>query len=548
MSPEVVLGSIYWPITQPWKILRSEKIPYPFPTLSLFENSMELYCPHLRSDKDCIFKKTGKTCVYKSSNGGRCHYSSYHKFFLLLEENGNSEDNGFLKGFNESLSSDPKTYSDLFLPKNRKHLLNAINAFPQAGKTELFAYDEAVNGIPDGCFFHIPELHTKMKTVTKPDKVNNKSNRFDINDIAYMKSEFSKMGDEEKKKASSDPFLMLVKKDNINKLLPPDSLKKINSEVDVYLPVHLSFFADSKVDASLSLAIRVKKYKFLRNVVHVRQALGSLLEVIYNKRLEFLEKWCMRLGERVDDIVQNKNPESQEEAAKKAMEFALKAILKMAQSLAVQKSVPNIKGIINEFNYDIGENKPPGQIFNRINEKYIKTIPKTKISSDRKKYIIDFCKKAELYAEEFVVSEGKLKGRLSAPTVRELKKICRTSDPVNARILIRGEPGGGKGVTAEDFHFYCMKRIAKDIKEIELKWNKKTVEIDAMQNGSKKEDEKKKLEKNPYTYLIKHSKYLKEAEKKLQEIFLLPAIYSEISVGSEAVFFMKQISNTGWWL
>ena len=546
MSSDIILGSIYWPIAQPYKILRSEKIPYPFPTSSLFENSMELYCPHLQSDKDCIFKKTEKPCAYKSSNGGRCHYSSYHKFFLLLEENGNSDDNGFLKGFNESLSSDSKTYSDLFLPENRKHLLNAINAFPQAGKTELFAYDEAVKGIPVGCFFHIPEPHTKIKSVNKPDKVNNKSNRFGINDIAYMKSEFSKMGDEEKKKASSDAFLMLVKKDNINKLLPPDNMEKVNGEVDVYLPVHLSFFADSKVDASLSLAIRVKQYKFPSNVVHVRQALGSLLEVIYNKRLEFLEKWCMRLGERVDDIVQNNNPESQEEATKEAMEFALRAILKMAQSLAVRKSVLNIKGIIKEFNYDIGEKKPPGQIFNCINEKYIKTI--AKISSDRKKYIIDFIKKAELYAEEFVVSEGKLKGRLSAHTVRELKKICRTSDPVNARILIRGEPGGGKGATAEDFHLYCMKRIAKTIQEIESERINKASEIDIVPDGPDKEKENEKLEKDPYTYLIKHNKYLKEVERNLKAIFVLPAIYSEKNEVLKGNFFIGQISNTGWWL
>ena len=65
MLSEVIVGAIYWPITQPWTITRSEKIPYPFPASALFENSTELYCPHLRKDNACRLERTCGTSINK---------------------------------------------------------------------------------------------------------------------------------------------------------------------------------------------------------------------------------------------------------------------------------------------------------------------------------------------------------------------------------------------------------------------------------------------------------------------------------------------------
>lgn len=291
----------------------------------------------------------------------------------------------------------------------------------------------------------------------------------------------------ENKEDSGDAFVVLVNKDKIKQLIPSDSVSE--DETDLYIPVQLSFFADSKIDAILSLAIRTKNGEITQNAKLVRQALGSMREVIYNQRQEFLEKWCMRLGERVDDINQSNMPENSDEAHNIAMEFAFKAIFNMAQILAVHDDDSiKVDEICNSFTYDSYGNRTK-KISKYIEERYLNNLLADN-SSDRYNYVIDFCKKAEMYAEEFVSSEGKLKGRLSAPTVRELKNISQTSNPVHARILIQGEPGGGKGVAAKDFHLYCMKENAKQIIE-------------------------KGLE----------SDYLKDVKENLDAIFRLPAIF-----------------------
>ena len=253
----------------------------------------------------------------------------------------------------------------------------------------------------------------------------------------------------------------------------------------------------------------------------IDQALGSIHNEIYKERVEFLEQWCMILGERVDGIYQEEKKirsddtdekryepdykQRQNMAKKEAMGFAFKAIFNMVKILAAQKSNSRLKNCIKQFDYS-PNNKRHEQISTHINDYYL-----ADISSDRKKYVIDFCRKAEMYAEEFVSSEGRLKGRLSAPTVRKLKTISQTSNPVNARILIQGEAGGGKGVTAEDFHFYCMKKIVEQIN-----------------NGV--------------------NDYIDEIEKRLDTIFKLPANYSTSATGASANIFFRQISNTGWWL
>jgi len=511
MSAAVIMGSIYWPITQPLKLLRSDNIP--FPSSELFTNSREVYCPHLIDKNNshfCMLKKeSDNKCGYKDNSGARCDYDDYHNLFLLLEKDSNNGNRDSLKQFDEIPVPNPKTYSEKYLSSNHTHFETTLNAFPQTNQSKLVGWDVFSSPLKDGVFFNIPPSYIKGKKQLRPD--GDLSGLCD-NDIVYAKSELLRSEKVDDFKTFMDAFVLLVKKDKIEQLMPPDNIKKTDGQIDIVIPVQLSFFADKKIDSILALTIRTKEKNLVKNTKLVRQALGSLREVIYNQRQEFLEKWCMRLGERVDDIFQKKNPEDQNEATKKAMRFALEAILNMAQSLAVNKTKVNIKAISKPFNYETGK-EDTKQIFKYIDERYMYNL--NALSSDRKKHVIDFCKKAEMYAEEFVVSEGKLKGRLSAPTVRELKKISYTSNPVNARILIRGEPGGGKGATAEDFHLYCMKRIAEEIQKIEEGWIKNIVkfEIDALGDGNDKKEKMKKFKNDPYPYLLKHSNYSKYSQE-----------------------------------
>ena len=572
MQQNVILGAIYWPVmhesdssrtTVLQGFMRSEKIP--FPSSALFSNSSELYCPHLNAKNVCMNKVNGNNkCGYKDESDGMCEYYDYHKFFLLLNINSKEAQN-ILKPFEESRVEKPTTYSKLYSSSNNAYFPTTLNAFPQPSISKLGGWEVFKSGIAEKVFFDIPEMFLEGNRI-KANNVKDISD-YPINDYVYASSEYTFLERLKNQNGDRDAFVVLVEKEKVKDLLLSEELQNVEEREDIYIPVKLSFYADGKIDAILSLAIRTRVVNVVDNggeadedklMVEpvnsklVRQALGSMREVIYNQRQEFLEKWCMRLGECVDDIVQeaiSKNPDDHDQGIKKAMKFALRAIFKMAITLTVQKppSVCNIKTITEKFNYETDKKKKkPEQIFKPINDHLIVHLNVNCV--DRKKYVIDFCKKAERYAEEFVASEGKLKGRLSAPAVRELKKMAHTSDPVNARILIRGEPGGGKGATAEDFHFYCMKRIARDIKEKEIEWETKKAEIDKNQDADKKKEEQKKIGEDPYTYLIKHSKCLERAEKNLQAMFSLPAIYSEISEGAEADFFLRQISSTGWWL
>ena len=269
-----------------------------------------------------------------------------------------------MKPFEKKCASSPKTYSELYSSSNDTHFPTTLNAFPQPESSKLGGWDVFVKGLEDGVFFDIPK---KFLTTEDRLKANNleKIKALSENDFVYINSEYTELKKLKNTNGDRDAFVLLVEKEKIKELLLSDEFKE-----DIYFPVPLSFFADEKIDAILSLAIRNKKNDIKRNAKLVRQALGSMREVIYSQRQEFLEKWCMRLGERVDDKCQENNPEGQDEATKEAMKFALRAILNMAQSLAAQPNLNfelNIKSISDLFVYDTSETKKPEQIFDRIN-------------------------------------------------------------------------------------------------------------------------------------------------------------------------------------
>jgi transcriptional regulator with PAS, ATPase and Fis domain len=519
----------------------------PFLSSEDLERENDIICPFIQEEK-CSQPNHNNTvtCFMNTNNRTSCCYYNYHKFFLLIK------DSGPFKNCIEYVDTEPdnqNSFSKIYGSKmSPEDFSKTLCYFPQYNipGDELVGFELVGKGLPEKCFFEHNGDKVDLPAIKDVNKLKPRPK-------LYAKSEHHLSKSKTDSTTSSSAFSKLIKIDAIKSKLPKDdftSEQPVNASIH---PVTLSFFADKSVDALLSLVISDDANEINNETkTLIEQALGSIHNEIYKRRQEFLEKWCMTLGERVDDICQKEiivrsngtddDEKRQKEAKKKAMQFAFEAICEMAKILAVQESDGFPENVSKQFIYN-PKKQPYGQISSYIEKYYVDNI-----SSDRKEYVIEFCKKAEMYAEEFVASEGKLKGRLSAPTVRKLKAISRTSNPVNARILIQGEAGGGKGVTADDFHFYCMKRIAKEIKEIESNWDDKKKEIEALDDGPAKEIEQEKFEDDPYAYLIKHSKYLEKVENNLQEIFSLPAIYSEIRVGSDANFFLKQISNTGWWL
>ncbi len=507
-------GTIYWPLLS-LDILRSEMVP--FLSAKDLEKENEIRCPFCIEKTKCSYPGNNDVlCFMNENNRQACCYYKYHKFFLLIKDSVTfrkcieyvdpepANQNSYSNIYDSNMSVDDFSKTLCYFPQY-KLVVDELIGFKYVGK-----------GHPQKYFFEHNGDHVDLPDIKNVNKLKPRAK-------LYAKSEYHLTQNKTDSTTSSSAFNKLIKIDAIKSRLPKDEFEVAQSGKPSIHPVTLSFFADKSADALLSLVMDDDgKESCDETRTLVEQALGSIHNEIYTRRQEFLENWCMTLGERVDDIYQKEiivrsndadktkyvsdDEKRQKEAKKEAMQFAFKAICEMVKILAVQESDGFPENASQQFIYN-PKKQPSGQISTYIEKYYDKL---GHISSDRKEYVNEFCKKAEMYAEEFVSSEGKLKGRLSAPTVKKLKNISQTSNPVNARILIQGEAGGGKGVTADDFHFYCMKRIANQ----------------------------KKYKDN----------YLKEVEKSLDTIFELPANYNTVEMGAGANLFFSQISNTGWWL
>ncbi len=510
-------GTIYWPLL-PLGILKSELVPL-LSSKDLKKENM-IICPFI-CDSKCVHSDNGRSpCLINSNNKEKCCYYDYHRLFLLI---GNGEEFPKCVEYKEEIDASATNYKTLYGSDISVDMFSkSLCFFPQyeIEDDELKGLEFIKEGLSDDVFFGCHDGDCKNMPKVYALALKNLKPRASF----YAKSEHILAEAMEISSISTSAFNKLINISAVQNKLPMDEFsasKSGNGKIgDPVYPVVLSFFADNSPDVLLSLIIKDEGDDTKRLI---EQALGSIHNEIYMQRQEFLEQWCMNLGERVERICQKNiyifsdedtpnyisdETERQKRAIILAMQFAFEAILTIALILAAPKN-EIFKGLkYPPFDFD-PDNDQKGQISTHIENKII---PQLGINSvDRHNYINNFCEKAEMYANEFVSSEGKLKGRLSAPTVRDLKKIAHTSDPFNARILIRGEPGGGKGATAEDFHFYCMKRIAEPI-------NKNV--------------------KN----------YIEKVKDRLKTIFQLPANYNTSTAGASANLFFRQISNTGWWL
>ena len=171
-----IVGSIYWPIIERLKIVRSETIPspttieplnifrsatIPFPPSDLFANSTEVYCPHITESSCCMLTENEK-CHYTGNNGSMCTYDTYHELFLLLNKNAHNGNGPSIKWFSEDIVHDSENLRDLYLSSNCIHFPTTLNAFPQTQtpKSELKGWGVYDVGIEDKVFFATPESYT----------------------------------------------------------------------------------------------------------------------------------------------------------------------------------------------------------------------------------------------------------------------------------------------------------------------------------------------------------------------------------------------------
>jgi hypothetical protein len=270
-------------------------------------------------------------------------------------------------------------------------------------------------------------------------------------------------------------FLTLVhQRHTVNGLL---SNGTYDATHDSYIPVAISFFGDGRVDAALALMIRRANLKNSEDEDFIAQALMSLNETTLRQREIFLHRWRQRLRSRVSDLFHDEQnglgkdlsaeqyKDKIRTAKKNAVKGGAEALQRMILVLLADRDIKHVKDGNSELFYKemfelsaLEEDTCSKASFNCF--KGNSTIPNPHAKhQDRCAFICEFCKQAKISILEGL-GAGKLKGALARDASADLMDIAK-DDPVKARVLIRGEAGGGKGVAAEDFHAHCMERIAK---------------------------------------------------------------------------------------
>lgn len=486
-----IAGTIYWPL-YPFKLIRSEVLSNSFNDY-LKPNGVS--CPYLKDHKCTISSPV-------DCSSANCEYKSYQEYFLLYDLDVDHFNINQFNDTNYNFGNGSNYENEVFTPDAIDYdtIKNTLHFFPQPFKC-LDAENHLVPMKSKRFFEESPKTPFKIRTTYKLDET------------IYIKSEYKLFKPKNDVPLPDKAFHRLLEVSSIQNILPRENF---DHNKDRLLAVRLSFFADGNVDAVLSLLVRSedgwdkKHRKFPATTQNLRtlvqQALGSINNDLLRERRNFLFSWCYRLKERVSGIYQGEqapkrtgSPESDKELAKKEAEkLAHDAVQIMCNILAADEYIQKNTGSIN-LEIDFGKD-----------EWVLSNNPNLEISNNRRKYIDGFLRNAYAYTYEALANNTKLKGRLSAASALEIQEISQSDDALRARVLLRGEAGGGKGVAAEDFHNSCMRRIAGDLS----------------------------LKKN----------YLNCVAKALKRIMELPPLYlTEVSDTEKIHFFKRQVAGTGWW-
>lgn len=461
MSDETktILGTIFWPL-YPYKVIRSDLVH------STLADHNKIVCPNLCGESLCKLSNfedfPNNKCKFANNSimarRKTCPYSEYHTHFLLTIPPSSESIIPPIAKYDISDGCFADTI-DMGLGVDSKTLAVSLDYFPQHDEIIMSDKKTCQEAKIDAKCFGMLQPRIKIE---KSYNLDEKAQKF------YAASEYVLWKDNDNSLAET-AFLALVKQQTVNNVLPNAQFKKEN---DYIIPVALSFFGDKRIDAMLSLMIRepepiadhpTKEENF------ILQALLRLNEPIKRQREMFLYHWRQRLRSLVGEVFYEKVEEinltveeykkGEKEAKKEAVKFGANALQRMILVLlAEKKTVCESDNMFyqNLFTVTALEEDTCSETdFNCF-----KGTPQIKAShADRCKFICEFCKQARISIIEGL-GAGKLKGALSRETSAALVDIAK-DDPVKARVLIRGDAGGGKGVAAEDFHAHCMERIAK---------------------------------------------------------------------------------------
>lgn len=538
----IISGTTFWPLF-PFDVVRSE-LGHQHQN---WNEGEQIVCPNKSTNQTCMIQR--KKCFYEdcTDHKRRCPYEDYHNYFLLESRDRNIKTipiqaDEFLKNIEQATDH---SGLEVAIHNSKEVASAAMNHFPQYKECDNLLAGTLCGAWPSGGRQGNNQLGV-MEFWKYPDNDYQASSpkMLSIREKFYIGCEF--LGRPEKNGVPVEiAFHRLINISRIWDLLP---VNDVNASTDFMVPVWLSFFGDGKLDVLLSLLVRCGNKGNRPGVKNfVAQALGSVAETVKMQRQEFLHQWCRHLRRRLGKIFDDTDDQ---DVKKAAIYEGIKAIRSMAlvlwadntissQDVFVDRSI--LKSRSFEFDYD-----------HKVEFKQCRSEDcwegKYQDNKDRCNYICDFCRQAKISIEEGFL-HGKLKGALSRNTSEELIQIAK-DDPVKARVLLQGSPGGGKGVAATDFHAYCMARIAESLDKIKFKENatrRSLAEIAIVLDNNKIQETFKFLDN--YWTEVKSAKisYLVQIENVLRGLRDLPA-YVEKEKGKDVYdYFRDQIAGTAWW-
>ena len=205
-----------------------------------------------------------------------------------------------------------------------------------------------------------------------------------------------------------------------------------------------SFFADGILDAVLSLFVTQSELSRGENKKRLEDAFHGLSRVILAERRDWLYRWVMKLGEAVN--VRLTNPI---ETPNKTRKFAAEAMARMCAVLTFESK----RAVFNKWKGKISRalDQDSPSPFREIT---------ASLCEARREYIAPILDEAfrNTHGQLRGFAGGELKGMLAANASSQLNKYARFA-PTTARIILKSQPGGGKGVAAKDYHTYVMQQI-----------------------------------------------------------------------------------------
>ena len=294
--------------------------------------------------------------------------------------------------------------------------------------------DNASSLIDDGQFTNV---HDKLEALAKP--------RFNVREAFYVYSDLHIL-EAQHQMANARAIRRLIRLKGLEDVL---AAKTVSGTLPRF--VVGSFFADGIPDYVVFFP--VSKHHGVSETTNqlLAQVTQYLQPLVFQERRSFLYRWINRLRSRIDIDGVIEDPAC--EGSLSRITMMVTAILyREADDGHVKKWASGLLGILKDRNSGFDAAL---QIAN--DDELAKSL---KIQDRlRSTYVGDFLRDAlrVMLGLRDARNRGKLKGTFSIPTTEKLAAAAQFGCK---RLLLSGDPGGGKGTAAADFHLFRMEHIA----------------------------------------------------------------------------------------